>query len=336
MEFFHYNTFPDHLESDWNELLNQSITHVPFLRFGFLKTWWQTRGGGEWPQTAQLSIVTAEKEGKLTGIAPFFLNQDHQKSTLYLLGSKEICDYLDIIVRPSESDQFMEELLNYLTSNAAPDWNELIFFNLMDNTPTLQSLAQNCQSRGWAFQTECTKQSPLVTLPGDWETYLSSLDKKQRHEIRRKMRRASESSEVSWHIVNDQDVLETEMDDFLNLMALDEQKAHFLTPSMREQMRECMRWAFREHCLQLSFFDINGQKAAAYFCFDYLNRIWVYNSGYDPRYSEYSPGWVLLSHLLQWAIEQGREAFDFMRGNEDYKYRFGAKDRMVLCAMVKR
>jgi len=336
MEFTQYNTFPEHLESAWNELLNQSITNVLFLRFGFLKTWWQTRGGGEWPQTAQLCIVTAEKEGKLAGIAPLFLNQDYQKSTLYLLGSKEICDYLDIIVRPSELDQFTDELLNYLTSNATPDWNELIFFNLMDNTPTLQSLAQNCQSRGWAFQTECTKQSPLVRLPGDWETYLSSLDKKQRHEIRRKMRRASESDVVSWHIVEDKDTLEAEMDDFLNLMALDRQKAQFLSTPMREQMRECMRWAFDDRCLQLSFMEINGLKAAGYFCFDYLNRIWVYNSGYDLRFSEYSPGWVLLSHLLQWATEKGREAFDFMRGNEDYKYRFGAQDRMVLCAIVKR
>jgi CelD/BcsL family acetyltransferase involved in cellulose biosynthesis len=49
-----------------------------------------------------------------------------------------------------------------------------------------------------------------------------------------------------------------------------------------------------------------------------------------------SPGWVLLGHMLQWANEQKRIEFDFMRGNEEYKYRFGAIDRHVLRVQVKR
>jgi len=44
---------------------------------------------------------------------------------------------------------------------------------------------------------------------------------------------------------------------------------------------------------------------------------------------EYSPGWVLLGHLLMWANENKRSAFDFLRGNEDYKYKFGGVDRFV-------
>jgi CelD/BcsL family acetyltransferase involved in cellulose biosynthesis len=51
---------------------------------------------------------------------------------------------------------------------------------------------------------------------------------------------------------------------------------------------------------------------------------------------EYSPGWVLLGYLLRWANEQGRSEFDFMRGNEEYKYRFGAIDRSVVRACLTR
>jgi CelD/BcsL family acetyltransferase involved in cellulose biosynthesis len=64
--------------------------------------------------------------------------------------------------------------------------------------------------------------------------------------------------------------------------------------------------------------------------------MWVYNSGIDPRFSEYSPGWVLLGYLLQWAIDQKRAEFDFMRGDEDYKYRFGAVDRQVVRVLITR
>jgi CelD/BcsL family acetyltransferase involved in cellulose biosynthesis len=45
---------------------------------------------------------------------------------------------------------------------------------------------------------------------------------------------------------------------------------------------------------------------------------------------ELSPGWVLLTHQLQWAGEHGRDEFDFMRGDEEYKYRFGGVERHVM------
>ena len=53
----------------WNGLLSQGVTHAPFLRHEYLSTWWQTRGGGEWPQDAQLCLVSAERDGQLVGIA---------------------------------------------------------------------------------------------------------------------------------------------------------------------------------------------------------------------------------------------------------------------------
>jgi len=51
---------------------------------------------------------------------------------------------------------------------------------------------------------------------------------------------------------------------------------------------------------------------------------------------EFSPGWVLLGSLLQWANERHVAEFDFMRGDEEYKYRFGAVDRFVVRAVAER
>jgi len=74
---------------------------------------------------------------------------------------------------------------------------------------------------------------------------------------------------------------------------------------------------------------VDGQKAAAYLCIHYDNQLWVYNSAWDQAFAEFSPGWVLLGYLVQWAIEQGIQAVDFMRGDEVYKYRFGGRDRQI-------
>ena len=48
------------------------------------------------------------------------------------------------------------------------------------------------------------------------------------------------------------------------------------------------------------------------------------------------PGWVLLAKEIEWAIAQGIREVDMMRGDEDYKYKFGAIDRYIMhtrCAL---
>jgi CelD/BcsL family acetyltransferase involved in cellulose biosynthesis len=174
-------------------------------------------------------------------------------------------------------------------------------------------------------------------LPGDWDTYLAGIDKKQRHEIRRKIRRAEAYEEpVSWYIVEDGNTLDAEIDDFLALMAYDQEKAGFLTDVMRGQMRAAVHAAFKAGWLQLSFLEVGGVKAAGYLNFDYHGHVWVYNSGINFDYGRLSPGWVLLGYLLQWANKNQRAAFDFMRGDERYKYKFGGIDRFVMRAIVSR
>lgn len=337
MELTLHTTFPDDLRHEWNALLEESISHVPFLRFEYLKTWWQHRGGGEWPH-AELAVVTAREAGRLIGIAPLFHTPDHDgRPTLMLLGSIEISDYLDLIVREADLSHFLDHLLPFLTQSSLPAWDALDLYNLVESSPSLPALEAAAARHGLTCSQSRLQHSPYVPLPADWETYLASIDKKQRHEIRRKMRRAEESDvPVRWYIVRDAAALDGEIDAFMSLMAQDPEKAAFLTPKMRAMLTDLMHCAFAENCLLLAFMEVEGQKAAGYLNFDYLGRTWVYNSGFDRRFNEYSPGWVLLGYLLQWAIENRHTEFDFMRGNEDYKYRFGAVDRFVMRATLER
>jgi CelD/BcsL family acetyltransferase involved in cellulose biosynthesis len=120
------------------------------------------------------------------------------------------------------------------------------------------------------------------------------------------------------------------------MMAEEPDKARFLTDAMRQQMKLSCHSAFANGWLQLAFLEVDGQKAAGYLNFDYLNRLWIYNSSINRRFLELSPGWVLLAYLLEWANENKRLEFDFMRGDEDYKYHFGAVDHIVVRAKVSR
>ena len=327
----------DLLSGPWNAILEESASHVPFLRHEYLRTWWQTLGGGEWKQ-ADLLVVVAYEGEKIVGIAPLFFSHNRQgEPALLLVGSIEVSDYLDVIARPEDLPAFIDGLFNFLQSQNLPPWKVLDWYNLFENSPTLPAMQSAADRLGWTYSCDRLQHSPHILLPGSWEDYLAGIDKKQRHEIRRKMRRLEESGlEVRAYVVEDQEALKAEAEAFLALMAQDPEKAAFLSPAMREFMHSVIRCAFTAGCLQLAFLEINGEKAAAYLNFDYLNRIWVYNSGLDRKFTEFSPGWVLLGYLLKWANEQKAVEFDFMRGDEEYKYRFGAVDRFVVRATVRR
>jgi CelD/BcsL family acetyltransferase involved in cellulose biosynthesis len=327
-----------HLESEWNDLLKSSASHVPFLRYEFLTTWWQTLGGGEWEHGDLYIICGRDENGSLRGIAPFFLTDNLEgESALMLVGSIEISDYLDFIVPPEDLAQFTSLVFEHLASVTAPTWSVLDVYNLLEQSPTLGALKEASQVCGWQYSQERLQHSPYIPLPGNWETYLANIDKKQRHEIRRKIRRMEEAEVKSrWYIVQDGSGLDQEIDDFLRLMGQEPAKQAFLTDIMRTQMRAAVQAAFQAGWLQLAFLEIEGEKAAGYLNFDYDNHIWLYNSGWDPRFNNYSPGWVLLGYLLQWANEHGRASFDFMRGDEEYKYRFGGIDRYVTRVRIER
>ncbi len=328
-----YHEFPNDLAGDWHDLLSKISDRPPFLEFDYQKLWWELKGGGEWPQ-ASLLLFTARENGKLIGLAPLFSTPLPDGSVgLFNVGSIEVSDFLDVIVLPEYREAFISRLLDEILALRLPGFSRLSLCNLLDSSLTLPVLTSVAERSGWNLTVEKLEHSPRITLPSGWETYLAGIDKKQRHEIRRKMRRAEESEiPVAWYMVTDPATLDKEVDAFIGLMQNDGDKEAFLKPEMREFLRRVVHFAFDGGYLQLAFLTVDGQKAAAYLSFDYQNRIWVYNSGLNRDFQSLSPGWVLLGHLLQWAIEHGRAEFDFMRGDEEYKYRFGAVDRFVMRA----
>jgi CelD/BcsL family acetyltransferase involved in cellulose biosynthesis len=333
MDYILHSDFSEIDAGTWNDLLKDSVSDSPFLRHEYQSAWWEHRGGGEW-QNAQLVLVSANKDGKLAGLAPLFIAEYDGQRVLMLNGSIEISDYLDVIVRPNQHVEFITGLLDFLASQLADSWRGLDWYNLPDSSPTLAALKTESTRRGWTHHEEMYRPTPRIPLSEDYEEYLARLEKKQRHEVRRKMRRAEESGRgVRWFISDMQDP-ESEIDAFVKLMEDDQNKANFLTDSMRAQIRAIIRAAHRGGWLWLAFLEVDGQRAAAALNFDYRNKLWGYNAGVNRDYMDLSPGWVLLSHVIQWCCEHGRSEFDFMRGDEEYKYRLGAVNQYVMRAKI--
>jgi len=306
------------LESEWNALLSRSAANYPFLRYEYQRAWWEHLGGGEWP-SGELRIAVWREDGALRGIAPLFRSEREGERRWYFIGSVEISDYLDVIVETEHHSAFCKAVLDALGSLPATEFRVLDLFNLRAASPTVSLLETDASRRGWKVDRQSLQICPVLALPGSWEDYLAALDKKDRHEIRRKLRRGMGADDPLELTVAGSGAIE----EFFRLMASDSNKAGFLTPAMRDQFRSIARSMEAAGLLQLAFLQTQGRNVAAFFNFDYGNRIWVYNSGMDPQYASSSPGWILLALLVRRAIEQGREAFDFMRGSESYKFQWG-------------
>lgn len=334
MDFKLHREFSEIDSAAWNALGAQSIADTPFSRYEYLNEWWKTLGGGEWGK-ADLVLVSASENDQLIGIAPLFLAEYDGRQALLLAGSIEISDYLDLIVREADLPRFLSGLMDFLASSIPGTWSAIDWYNLPDDSPTLAALKADSARRGWTYHEEIYRPTPRIALNGSFEEYLSRLEKKQRHEIRRKMRRAAESDlNVRFHIVERDADIGAEMDSFFQLMVQDPNKAMFLKDVMRDQMSVTIRTAFEHGYLWLAFLEVDGVRVAASLNFDYKNKLWGYNSGVSRAHMELSPGWVLLGHVIQWCCENGRYEFDFMRGDEEYKYRFGGVNKYVMRARV--
>jgi CelD/BcsL family acetyltransferase involved in cellulose biosynthesis len=324
------------LSGEWNALLHRSATDAIFLTLEYQRTWWHHLGEGE---LLILAVREGGVEGELVGIAPLFATDSPQgERVLSTVGCVEVSDYLDLIVARGREEAVYTAMLDYLAALHAPAWDVLNLCNTHQDSPTLDVLPALAEARGWVVSMERDDVCPIIELPGTWEEYLQMLDGKERRELKRKLRHADAEIALEWHIVGPGRDLETEVEEFLRLMAASTpDKAVFLTPRMRDFFRQLARVAYDAGWLQLAFLEVRGQKAAAYFNFVYNNRVLIYNSGLDWRaFPKLGAGIVLAAYCIRHAIEQGRDVVDFMQGDERYKYQLGGQDVEVRRLAIRR
>jgi CelD/BcsL family acetyltransferase involved in cellulose biosynthesis len=172
----------------------------------------------------------------------------------------------------------------------------------------------------------------------DIELYLATLGKKERHEIRRKVRRAGSVGEIRLRVSDDPLV---ELDGFIDL----HQKrwgADGLFPPTKggDQSRVFIRRLFElfgpDGGLGLTFLTVGSRTIAAGVHFETADSLLFYNAGIDPDARALSPGVVMTYEYIKRALARGLRRFDFLRGDEPYKYEWGAIDEPIQRLLVRR
>ena len=305
-------------EGRWNGLLAQARYPSVFLSWQW-QTAWARAFLGERP--LHLLRVT-DDAGTLAGVLPLY---DESAGLRRFVGGVDVSDYLDVIAPACREADVWHALLQHRAGKAV-EWD---LHAIRAASPTLEILPRLCDAAGIRAQVEREDRCPVLDLPASWDAYLERLPGKDRHELRRKIRKLerelpgtsvrSHASPEGW---------DSALTAFLNLHRLSKAgKARFMDERMEAFFRDATQALAAAGWARLWFLEHDGAAVASFLCLEYLassgGSIGLYNSGFDPLHAKLAPGIVLLAHVIRDAINRGVPVFDFLRGEEAYKYAFG-------------
>ena len=291
----------------------------------WLNCWWDAFAEGD-----RLHLLLVEDSRGLLGCAPL----KRRGSTATFVGSPNVCDYLDLVSVPERRREFATALFDYFNTEGLL---ELDLYGVREDALVWSDLIPRAKASGWEVICETEGISYGIDLPSSWEDFLFQLNGKQRHELRRKLRRLEEAGDVHFRIIESPAQVPDAFHTFIDLFRTGPaSKAAFMTDAMFRFFHS-LAVAFAErNILKIGLLDIDGTSVSAVLCFDYRSTRYLYNSGYAPGHPSLSVGLLCKAFSIRNAIDSGLARYDFLKGEEDYKRRLGGKPRNIHRSHFKR
>jgi CelD/BcsL family acetyltransferase involved in cellulose biosynthesis len=360
--------------SAWDALAAANPWATPFSRWGFQRAWWDAYAANAHDQTLVVVNDAAPADAEPLAIVPLMHRHEVEPDDAILrtrmrgaghgapltpvapdrkavfFGASYHADYATVMARPADLPAVAQAVADALASDAIagdehPEpWDVIDLRRLRCGDPAADELATafgaHLASDGWTVVREREEVCPILDLaPGlDFEGYLGTLGKKERHEVRRKIRRAEATGEVRLDRSTDP---VGDLDEFVDLHQKKWGADGLFPPTPGgAQSRAFFRGLF-EHCgpdglIALQFLTVGGRRIAAGVWFDDGETLFFYNAGVDPDARDLSAGVLLVARSIEMALQAGRSRFDFLRGDEPYKYGWGATDVPIQRLLVVR
>lgn len=296
----------------------------------WIQTWWNTVA----PDNATLTIRSVWAGEELLGIAPLFV----EGSAARLLGTPNVCDYLDFITVPGREKEFFDALLPSL---AAEGIKLLELESQRPEASVFEGFFASGNHERFSGEFKRENESSEIALPADWEGYLNLLSKKQRHEVRRKLRKLENETESFNYSVIGSGLEDSGAEvaaffpQFLELFRENPDKEDFLTDKMEGYFAALVETTAAAGLARFGLLEVDGEPVAAVLYFNYRGRYYLYNSGYRSDYRALSAGLISKILCIKESIETGTQIFDFLKGPEIYKTRLGGKTIPIYTATIK-
>lgn len=297
----------------WDGLVAASRLRSPFLSWAWQSEWVRTFAADR-----RLEIRCVEDgAGQLVSLLPLY---ETPSGALQMIGGADVSDYLDLIAVQGREEEAWMALLQSRTTERV-EWE---LHAVPESSPTVAALPPLAAACGLAVSATVEERCPVLALPSSWDAYLARLSGKHRHELQRKMRRLErDAPDAHASCVSAPADIASRLGDFLVLhRASRVGKARFMDERMERFFRAALTAFAERGAARLWFLDTASGPIAAFVTIEWDGTVGLYNSGFSPDRAALSPGVVLLARLIRDAIAGGRQKFDFLRGEERYKYEF--------------
>jgi CelD/BcsL family acetyltransferase involved in cellulose biosynthesis len=310
---------------DWTDLVMADAAGTFFHTPAYLKVWWEELGSGR-------LVLAFLRDGDRTVGACGFEVED---GTLRFLGGFDVTDYMGPVGLPGVQDRAAKELVAALSAEV--EWDRADLRGLSEGSAWLPALGAAAAGHGLRSSPVDDGVAPFLALPATYPDYLAGLSPKLRHEIRRKERRLRTELGDYRVRLSTPESLRADMDRFVDLhRASPGPKGRFMHAGMEIFFRRLGEAFLVPHVFHLAFLEVDGRKAAGAIGFSFKGSFSLYNSAFDREWAHLSPGMVLVSDMIAGAIGEGRETFDLLKGDLEYKYRFGSTPRPVRGLLLER
>jgi CelD/BcsL family acetyltransferase involved in cellulose biosynthesis len=296
-----------------------------FQHPAWLNAWWTHLGGGE-----RIDLEARDDAGRLIGALPAFIWVDEGRRKLVPVGAGH-SDYLDALIDPAFVQQGMMALWRAAEEHREL-WNEMLLHDVRPDSPLLGALPE-----GWHAQDGETAICPVLTIPPDRDV-LGALSRSRRRKIVHDRNRADSLGGVTTEFAR-ADQIDEVLDALFALHAARWQAAGepgvLADPKVQAFHRAAAPALMTAGLLRLAVVRHDGRIVAVLLGLVDRSRWSSYIIGIDHSIPGQSFGTLAFATLIEAAVAAGAAEFHFLRGEEEYKYRWGAEPmrtvRRVIC-----
>jgi CelD/BcsL family acetyltransferase involved in cellulose biosynthesis len=310
---------------DWTRVVGADRSGTLFHTPPYLDLWWQEFGSGS------LRVALAVEEETVVGACCFEVGG----GTLRFLGGLDVTDYMGPVALPGFEDAVAKELMTAVAADV--DWERADLRGLPMDSPWYVRLQETAASQDLRVEEATDGVAPLIDLPATFEQYLAGLPGKLRHEIRRKERRLR--GEVGDYRIRTSTpaTLGPDLARFIELhRASRGPKGRFMDAGMERFFRRLGEEFVPRGLMRVVSIEFQGVTAGVAVAFIWERDFLLYNQAFDRAYARLGPGMALVANLIWQAIREGRPRFDMLKGDLEYKYRFGARPRSIGSLLLTR
>ncbi len=315
-----FDAFSPDVVGPWERILEADAAAGIFCHPAWLRAWWETLGTGD------LLLALVWDDDTPVAIFPT-CNCVDEPGLLSFLGSQDVTDEQVPTAVPGREAEALKFFLDWAFTDEG--FTRIRFHSVLEGTRWLGVVEELSKSSDLSFTQDQVDVAPAIQLPSTFDDYLQGLSGHDRHELRRKRRRLGDVGE--WRIRRADEIgWEADLTAFFEFhRQAPGEKAGFFTPERERFFRRLAADLFLFGLARLDVLDLNGEPVACTFSYDYRDTLALYNSSFRPDLAKQAPGMVLVGSLIEQAIEEGKHLFDFLRGDEPYKRRFGPIPRPV-------